>query len=316
MKKTADKILDNDYERMIPELHTQTLMYAEHMTRYYAATDIVKNKTVLDIASGSGYGTKMLAKHARKVYGVDVNEAAVKYSKKHFSGDNIEYLVGDGESIPLKDSSVDVVITLETIEHIQDYKKFIDEIERVLRPDGLLIVSTPNDLEFAEGNHFHLHEFEYKELVDLLKSHFEYIKPYFQATWKYVAIESEDKFNKSSTFNISTINLAPKEREKYLYFYILCSKRDIKENIVPVAALGEHYSDRAQATEKSERAETERILVARCKQADKEIKQLQQDVQLQQNETIQIKKEFNTIVNSRAYRYACKARELKAKILG
>lgn len=155
MKAANDK-LENDYERMVPEYHEGKLIYAEHVTRYLAAQSVVKDKVVLDIASGSGYGTKILAESAKFVYGVDVNEAAVNYSKKKYASKNIEYLVGDGESIPLKDNSVDVVITFETIEHIKNYSKFLDEVARVLKPDGLAIVSTPNDLEFAEGNHFSL----------------------------------------------------------------------------------------------------------------------------------------------------------------
>ncbi len=64
--------LVNDYERMVPEFHKDNLIYAEHITRYMAAKPLMKNKVVLDIASGSGYGTKMLAETAKYVYGVDV----------------------------------------------------------------------------------------------------------------------------------------------------------------------------------------------------------------------------------------------------
>lgn len=237
-------VLENDYERMVPEFHKGTLTYAEHLTRYSCALEVVKDKVVLDIASGSGYGTKMLASTAKKVYGVDVNEVAINYAKKHYGSKNIEYKVGDGESIPLPDNSVDVVITFETIEHIRDYEKFVAEVSRVLKPEGLTIVSTPNDLEFAEGNHFHLHEFEYDELTGLLKKHFKNIAPYFQATWKYVAVGTEEAFSKEGEVKISLTNLAPLGRDKYLYFYLLCSNRKITETITPTAAIGEHYSDR------------------------------------------------------------------------
>jgi ubiquinone/menaquinone biosynthesis C-methylase UbiE len=237
-------LLENDYERMVPEFHKRTLTYAEHITRYSSALDIVKGKVVLDIASGSGYGTKMLADVAKKVYGVDVNEVAVNYARKHYGRNNLEYKVGDGESIPLDDNSVDVVVTFETIEHIKDYTQFVKEIKRVLKPDGLAIVSTPNDLEFAEGNHFHLHEFEYNELVSLLKKDFKNIDSYYQATWKYVAVGKEEDFAKEGELAVPLTNLAPLKKDKYLYFYLLCSNRAITETVKPVAALGEHYSDR------------------------------------------------------------------------
>lgn len=236
--------LENTGERMIPEFHKGTLIYAEHITRYQAVEELLKNKIVLDIASGSGYGTNLMAKNAKKVYGVDVDEEAIRYAQDNFSGANIEYKIGDGEKIPLEDNSVDVVVTFETIEHILNYKKFLAEVKRVLRPDGVAIISTPNDLEFAEGNHFHLHEFVYKELVSLLNRDYKYIDPYFQATWKYVALGEAGLFQKEGNLDIKTVNYAPLNPEQYLYFYLVCSNEKITKKITPRAAIGGHYSDR------------------------------------------------------------------------
>lgn len=234
--------LENDYERMVPEFHSGALIYAEHVTRYLAAKPLVSGKVVLDIASGSGYGARLLAESAAFVYGVDVNDAAVRYSEENFGGPNISYRVGDGTAIPLADDSVDVVITFETIEHIADYRQFMVEVARVLRSDGLAVISTPNDLEFSEGNHFHLHEFEYEELVNLCREHFANVDSYFQSTWKYVAVGSEDQLD--SDLETVVLNLAGKTRDQHLYFYLLCSNRDITEKVDYVGALGEHYSDR------------------------------------------------------------------------
>ena len=125
-KKKRTSILENDYERMVPEFHKGTIIYGEHLVRYLAAQQIVKGKTVLDIASGSGYGTYSLAKTAKKVYGVDVLADAIHYSKQNYNKSNIEYLQGDGVAIPLKDNSVDVVVSFETIEHIEDYRTFME----------------------------------------------------------------------------------------------------------------------------------------------------------------------------------------------
>ncbi|MGH7195578.1 MAG: methyltransferase domain-containing protein [Candidatus Saccharimonadales bacterium] len=236
-------------ERMVPEFHKGLLLYAEHLTRYICAQKLAVNKTVLDIACGSGYGTKMLAEHASKVYGVDVDSTTIAYAKENYGAKNIEYKIGDGESIPLDDSSVDIVVTFETIEHIKDYNKFLDEVRRVLRPDGLAIISTPNDLEFAEGNHFHLHEFKYDELKNLLAKRFKNIKSYYQATWKYVAVGDESFMSKAPESDINTLNLAPLPREKYLYFFLLCSNRQIKETVQPIGAIAEHYSDRRAISE-------------------------------------------------------------------
>ena len=298
--------LENDYERMVPEFHEGGLIYAEHITRYLAAQPIVKGKVVLDIASGSGYGTKMLAQTASFVYGVDNNEMAINYSGKKYGAKNIKYLVGDGESIPLDDNSVDIVATFETIEHIKDYKKFLDEIERVLKPNGLAIVSTPNDLEFAEGNHFHLHEFKYKELVDLLKKHFPNIESYYQSTWKYVSIGTEKELESDVSGKI--LNLTSKTADQHLYFYLLCSKRKITETVDYIGALGEHYSDRMLH-------ELHENTANKIENLHKKNTNLIKQLENEQSEKAVIENRLNEIEVSRAWKAANKARTVKAKIM-
>ena len=177
----ADKVeLHDTGERMVPEYHAGMLIYAEHLVRYQVAQKLVAGKVVLDIASGSGYGTAVLAQTAKHVYGFDADSDAVAYATERFGAPNISFQVADAVSIPLEEDSVDVVITFETIEHIQDYEKFMAEIKRVLKPSGLAIVSTPNDLEFAEGNHFHLHEFVKDELLSLVSRYFRNVEEYYQ----------------------------------------------------------------------------------------------------------------------------------------
>jgi ubiquinone/menaquinone biosynthesis C-methylase UbiE len=204
----ADQLKDTG-ERMVPEFHSGQLMYAEHVTRYICAQDFVKGKVVLDIASGSGYGTQILAETAKRVYGVDVDADAVKYAKDKYGQKNIEFKKGDGLRIPLEDKSVDVVVTFETIEHIEDYRTFLSEVKRVLRDDGTALISTPNDVEFAEGNHFHVHEFTYSELKKVVGEYFKNTESYFQATWKYVAIGGQALLRKEGNLNIPTMAMAP-----------------------------------------------------------------------------------------------------------
>ncbi len=311
---SANDQLENDYERMVPEFHKDSLIYAEHYTRYFAAADLVADKVVLDIASGSGYGTKMLAKTAKHVYGVDINETAINYSQKHFNAKNIEYLVGDGVSIPLPDNSVDVVITFETIEHIKDYTKFIDEVMRVLKPDGLAVVSTPNDVEFAEGNHFHLHEFEYKELVDLLKKDFKNIDPYFQSTWKYVAVDTAESFENKGSVDIELLNLAEKKPSQHLYFYLLCSNRKIIESIKPIAALGEHYSDRTLTEAESAHHQLHDANKAHIKSITRELDHYKEQFKNEHDYRISLEKNLHEIRSSKGYRLYTKLKQVKHKI--
>ena len=236
--------LEDDGERMIPALHKNSLIYAEHYTRYLVAQEIVRGKRVLDVASGSGYGAQLLARTAASVIGVDRDDRALAYAREQFGAPNVEFRDGDATRIPVDDKSIDVVVTFETIEHVGDYRAFLREIDRVLADDGLVLISTPNALEFAEGNHFHLHEFVLDELLELVGEHFDHVVPYFQATWKAVAVGTADAFAAEGPVEMPIVNLAPLTPEQYLYFYLVCSRRPISEHLDPVVALGGHYSDR------------------------------------------------------------------------
>ncbi|HSH55351.1 MAG TPA: class I SAM-dependent methyltransferase [Candidatus Limnocylindrales bacterium] len=250
-----DKSLEDTGERMIPAYHKSHMIYGEHIVRYQAAIELVKGKTVLDIASGSGYGVNLLGTMAAKVYGVDVNSDAIAYAKKNYGNEKTEFILGDGTRIPLDDNSIDVVVSFETIEHIENYRTFMSEVKRVLRSDGLFILSTPNDSEFPETNHFHIHEFERKELENLVRNYFSKTKQYYQGTWLYNALVPEEKMMAEWSGPIETIHTAPISLEKCLYFYLLCSNRDIYEEVKPLAAISEHWSERRkQETEESIRS--------------------------------------------------------------
>jgi ubiquinone/menaquinone biosynthesis C-methylase UbiE len=244
VKQVTDKTLEDTGERMIPAYHRTNMVFGEHIVRYEAAVPLVKGKTVLDIASGSGYGTDLLSTNAKKVYGVDVSKEAIAYATKNYGSSKATFTLGDATAIPLADDSVDVVVSFETLEHIEDYEKFMTEISRVLRPDGLLILSTPNEIEFPESNHFHIHEFEEDELEKLVKKHFKHTKKYFQGTWLYNALVEPKMLSETWRDAIDTMQTAPIPSSKSIYFYMLCSNRKLTESVTPVAAISEHWSER------------------------------------------------------------------------
>ncbi|MEZ0449571.1 class I SAM-dependent methyltransferase [Cellulomonas sp. ICMP 17802] len=275
---TDAKTIDNDGERMVPEFHRPSLMYSEHVNRYLAATEVVRGKRVLDIASGSGYGSQLLAGSAASVIGVDVSADAVAYASTEHSRSNLEFRVGDAERIPVDDASVDVVVTFETIEHVADYERFVAEIDRVLAPGGVALVSTPNDLEFIEGNHFHLHEFVYDELMELVSRHFSFVRPYFQATWKAVAIGTQEAFSTEGPVDMQVTNLAPLERDQYLYFYLVCAREPVDLEIPAQLALGGHYSDRQNQQADLAMIAAADALTARIREVEAERDALAQDV--------------------------------------
>lgn len=148
----------------------------EHLHRYAIAQQMVEGKIVLDIASGEGYGSQLLSFAAAEVVGVDLSAEAVAYARARYVRPNLKFMAGSATAIPLDDLSVDAVVSFETIEHLADHELMISEIKRVMKPGGLLIISSP-DKEFysdATGhqNEFHVKELYRHEFEDLIRKNF------------------------------------------------------------------------------------------------------------------------------------------------
>ena len=172
-------------ERFIPK-HMSLDAEIEHFHRYFAAQTLVQGKNILDAACGTGYGSKILAEKATHVYGLDLSPEAVEYAKANYNGENITYQVGSIAELPFADGLFDVVVSFETIEHVDQtiQKLFLQEIKRVLKPDGLLIMSTPNKKTFTDDRglitKFHIKEFYESEFIDFLKKEFSTVQIYNQ----------------------------------------------------------------------------------------------------------------------------------------
>lgn len=233
--------LDDTGERMIPERHKGKNLYGAHMARYAAGMPVIKDQIVLDIACGTGYGAKLMSKEAKKVFGVDVDGKTVEYAKENYSAVNITYKVGSATDIPLADRTVDVVVSYETIEHLDDYDKFLSEIKRVLKPGGRLLISTPNEDEYLHENEFHLHEFRYVQLGKLIDKYFKHRHEYFQTHWIYSSVLPRELQTSEWSKAIQTINTVPVPPEQCIFFYMLCSDKPIKNGVRPTGVIGEHY---------------------------------------------------------------------------
>jgi ubiquinone/menaquinone biosynthesis C-methylase UbiE len=168
------KELDWTGERLVTGV--RGIGVTEHLHRYAIACEYVRDKVVLDIASGEGYGSNLLAKNARRVIGVDVSQEAITFSSEKYKKTNLSFKTGSVTNIPLKDFSVDIVVSFETLEHVSDQELMFREIKRVLKPDGLVIISTPEKSNYEdfnkEKNHFHVKELYFKEFEQLINNHF------------------------------------------------------------------------------------------------------------------------------------------------
>lgn len=168
-------------ERIVPDTEycgPHTKIYLEHSARYEFTRKFVAGKKVLDVACGTGYGSKILHNcGASEVYGGDISKEAIIYAQKKFSNSFINFHVVDVSRLPFPENSFDCVISFETIEHITKYKEVIKDFHRILKKNGLLIISTPNKDITSKGsdkaeNIFHVKEFTKEEFLQLLGQYF------------------------------------------------------------------------------------------------------------------------------------------------
>jgi SAM-dependent methyltransferase len=161
-------------ERLTSEFGGQTQI--EHLHRYLLAREWCRGKDVLDVASGEGYGTALLAQVARNVVGVEISPEAVAHASGAYRADNLGFVVGDARVLPCPDAAFDVVTSFETIEHFAEQGRFLDEIRRVLRPSGHLIISTPDRDNYSPAespaNPYHVKELTAAEFDTLLRARF------------------------------------------------------------------------------------------------------------------------------------------------
>ncbi len=170
-----------------------------------------------------------MSKFAKMVYGIDISEEAVNYAINNYSADNIEFKVSSIEKLPFKDSEFDVIVSFETVEHVdfEVQKKFLDEIKRTLKKDGVLIISTPNKEVYSDivdyHNEYHKHEFTKKEFLDFLNTKYKYVEIYDQKfdIFSEVTSSKSEKFRKLS-FNADKNDV----HEKYLI--AVCSDVKLK----------------------------------------------------------------------------------------
>lgn len=151
--------------------------WGEHVARYVFALPFVVDKTVLDIACGTGYGLALLKRSAKSVTGVDVDIDAAREALSECNTNDTRVLLGDGTNLPFNDASFDIVTSFETLEHLHAGREFLAELKRVLKTGGTLILSTPNanytnPVNGKPSNPFHIFEYKPDELKAELEDHF------------------------------------------------------------------------------------------------------------------------------------------------
>ncbi|KYH34466.1 putative S-adenosylmethionine-dependent methyltransferase [Clostridium tepidiprofundi DSM 19306] len=219
-------------ERFIPDDKNNSEIAIEHIQRYRAILDVVKDKVVLDAASGEGYGSYILSQKAKFIYGIDISEEAIINANLKYKKENVKFIRNSIEKIELQDKSIDVVVSFETIEHVNEktQEKFLQEIKRILKDDGVLIISTPNKKIYSDNanykNEYHIKEFYYEEFYRFLREFFEYVEFYVQGK-QIVNVLRNTASSKNEVYNLIKMNDFLYVEDKYIV--AICSNKEIKQ---------------------------------------------------------------------------------------
>ena len=149
---------------------SENVIFQRHLIAYKEAAKFISG-TVLEVGSGVGYGIMELAPKADNYIAVDKYDTEI--SDKLRLENNITFIKTEVPPLKgIKDNSIDFVVTFQVIEHIEDDKMFLQEIYRVLKPGGKMILTTPNSIMSLTRNPWHTREYNPEEMGKVLKSSF------------------------------------------------------------------------------------------------------------------------------------------------
>src|SRR5579862_6259747 len=137
-------------ERVIPGAVNDDL-WAEHIARYAFARRFATGGKTLDIGCGTGYGIAELAGASEFAVGIDIAQEAVAYARTNYPLPNAAFLRASASTLPFRPGSFRLITAFEVIEHLDDWAALISEARRVLHPDGVFLVSTPNRLYYTDS---------------------------------------------------------------------------------------------------------------------------------------------------------------------
>jgi SAM-dependent methyltransferase len=153
-------------ERTLPDVPAENYWFRRHLAVYEWVAERCGGLDVVDLACGEGYGVDVLARRARRVTGVDANPEAHEHARLRYTKPGIRFVRDLVESWS---EPCDVVVFLQTIEHVQDPDAVLAHIKDMLRPGGTVYVSTPNLLTLAppgaekSDNPWHVREYRAEE---------------------------------------------------------------------------------------------------------------------------------------------------------
>lgn len=249
---TPSPALEFTGERFTPECVRE--IWYEHMHRYAFASPLARGLRVLDAACGEGYGSALMAESAASVLGVDISPQAVAHARQRYGGrDNLRFEMGDATALDaLPDASFDLIVSFETLEHVEAQERMLDGFVRLLKPDGLLLVSTPDKHNYTEltgvVNEFHVRELYRDEFEAMLGARFGAVRLFGQKLLFQSALWDVTDSNARTTWSAATLhaNGSLSQAPDYppLYYIAACSASAEKLAALPSLAL---FGDAAES---------------------------------------------------------------------
>jgi 2-polyprenyl-3-methyl-5-hydroxy-6-metoxy-1,4-benzoquinol methylase len=194
-------------ERFVPDSMRSSIVDAEHRARYWWISRLVQGCRVLDAGCGMGYGSAILAEAgAAEVIAIDNVEPVVEAAQSRVPS-TVQVQQGDVAHLTLDADSFDVVVCFEVIEHVQEPEAVLDELARVLRPGGVLAVSSPNRDAYPPGNPHHVHEFQPEELRRALEERFAHVQILRQHDFVTSAILDDEAFGSEDGTKLGEVDI-------------------------------------------------------------------------------------------------------------
>ena len=264
MSEHAGPILPFTGERYTPE-SVREIAY-EHWHRYAFAHQLANGRRVLDAACGEGYGSALLAQVAQDVVGVDVSGETIAHARSRYIAANLRFECSDATALnTFDDASFDLITSFETLEHVRQQERMLDGFARLLAPDGLLLISTPDKRTYTELsgqiNPHHVRELYRDEFEALLHPRFAHVRLYAQklmfqsALWTlHTGGGATQSLMQDGVHIANGLNYPP------LYYFAVCAHSADALNALPTLSL---YGDAQESVYAHYDSEVRRNIAAR-----------------------------------------------------
>jgi SAM-dependent methyltransferase len=232
---SAGAALDFTGERFTPECVRE--IWYEHWHRYALVRAWARGRRVLDAACGEGYGSALLAQVADSVLGLDVDPTAVAHARERYAAANLRFDQADATRLQLAPGSFDLVVSFETLEHVEAQDALLDGLGNALADDGLLVISSPDKATYSDAagfrNEYHVRELYRDEFEALLRRRYPHVRLYAQRLLFQSAIWSVDPPGLAAPGQYLTSDSDGRVDDGLayapMYYIAVCSRRPLPE---------------------------------------------------------------------------------------